>query len=298
MSDDRIVTRLLRRQVKTCFPNDDYDDRVKQFISMINEAYQHNDSTRDLLERSMDISTRELRKKNEDLRKSNETLDDFNHSVSHDLKTHAINVISLVKMLKKYLALDNVEKVHDIVGKLELTGNQFIKIIHGFLEISKIEHLLEPNPENIPLDSFFDELHIEFKEVLERSNGQLLFSHEGVDQIFLSSAHLTVILRNLISNGLKYSKSDRPPIVNVRVVDYEIYIKIEVEDNGVGIDMQKNRLKLFTMFSRLENHYNIEGTGIGLFLVKRLVEKNNGTIEIESELDIGTRAILKFKKKI
>lgn len=297
MTKKEEYTRLLVRQLRSSFKEPITDPELLQFISLVNAAYKHYDSTRELMERSMDISTLELQHKNMELTKINQTLDDFNHSVSHDLKTHTINVISLVKMLKKYSSTDNKEKVNDIISRLEMAGTQLNKVIYGFLEISKLEHVLEPIKENLNLSGFIEELKDEFSQIIEKKKAILEFSLNGIENIYASKAHLNVILRNLISNGLKYAKPNQQAVVKVIFNDHGDLYHIEVIDNGIGIDLKKNRLRLFSMFTRLEKHEDVEGTGIGLFLVKRLVDKNGGTITMESEPGEGSKVILEFKKQ-
>ena len=157
-------TKLLNRQIKVHFKGrENIPVELKPFMKMVDQAYVHYDTDRDLLERSMEISTKELEGKNKKLKESNEALDDFNHSVSHDLKTHAVNTISLVKMLSKYFEKDNYVKIATIISKLEDTGDQFQKVINGFLEVSKFEQNLGDNKISIDVADLIYEIEGEFK---------------------------------------------------------------------------------------------------------------------------------------
>ena len=169
MNEDIQYTKLLKRQIERHFKNEEnIPDNLMPFIKLVNEAYKHYDIDRDLLERSMEISTKELQEKNKALKESNEALDDFNHSVSHDLKTHAINTVSLVKMLTKYVEKKNAEKIDMIISRLENTGEQFQKVINGFLRVSKFEKQLGVEKLVIEVESYFREIEQEFETLILR----------------------------------------------------------------------------------------------------------------------------------
>jgi len=98
--------------------------------------------------------------------------------------------------------------------------------------------------------------------------------------------HALSILRNLISNAVKYSESCPNPKITISTSKQEDYILLKVKDNGIGIDMKKARNQLFKPFTRLTNKAG--GTGMGLYIIKNIIEKNGGYIRIESEPDQGT----------
>lgn len=291
-------TKLLNRQIKVHFKGrENIPDDLKPFIKMVDDAYIHYDTDRDLLERSMEISTRELEGKNQKLKENNEALDDFNHSVSHDLKTHAVNTISLVKMLSKYFEKENFTKLATIISKLESTGEQFQKVINGFLEVSKFEQDLDDIKSSIIVKDLFAEIADEFKLLIGDREAYLNCKIENVTSIYFIREQLMSIIRNLITNSLKYSRSNVPAQIDLQISKLNSTdCRITVRDNGIGIDMKKNKHRLFKMFTRLENNLNVEGTGVGLFLVKKLLDKNGASIKVESELGLGTTFIIDLKK--
>ena len=293
-------TKLLRRQVRRHFKSEENVPKdLVPFIKMIDEAYIHYDTDRELLERSMEISTKELENKNNKLKESNEALDDFNHSVSHDLKTHAINTISLVKMLSKYFEKGNFIKIATIISKLESTGEQFQKVINGFLQVSKFEGNLGTYKTKIDIDEFIVEIENEFKLLIGTKKAKLNCLNKDVLSVFFVREQLSSIVRNLVTNSLKYCKPEVTPSIEISFFKQnETDCKILIKDNGIGIDMEKNKHRLFKMFTRLENNLNVEGTGVGLFLVKKLIDKNGGEIHIKSSLGEGTTFEIELKKVI
>jgi signal transduction histidine kinase len=95
-----------------------------------------------------------------------------------------------------------------------------------------------------------------------------------------------------VSNAIKYKAHDRDPIINIRTANSEGYIILTVEDNGLGVEESKIP-QMFRMFKRLHDH--VEGSGIGLYIVKRMIENNGGRIKVKSEVGKGTTFDVYFK---
>jgi signal transduction histidine kinase len=103
------------------------------------------------------------------------------------------------------------------------------------------------------------------------------------------------IVYNLLSNAIKYRSPDRPPVVRVHCRPEGEYSELSVSDNGLGLDLSADkREKLFAMFKRLHNH--VEGSGVGLYMVKRMIENAGGRIEVESTLGEGSTFKVYFKR--
>jgi two-component system, sensor histidine kinase len=103
---------------------------------------------------------------------------------------------------------------------------------------------------------------------------------------YFSPKNLRSILYNLLSNGLKYAHPDRPPVVQIRSRCLPGRLVLTVQDNGLGLT-QEQQGKLFVLFQRLHTH--VEGSGVGLYMVKRIVENAGGSIEVQSQPGVGTR---------
>ncbi|MBL4710844.1 MAG: HAMP domain-containing histidine kinase [Flavobacteriales bacterium] len=300
MSEEPQYIRLLQRQIKRYFTSQEkIPEDLIPFIDAVDNAYRHYEINRDILEQSMDLSTNELEQSNIKLRENNEILDDFNHSISHDLKNHSANITGLVKVLGKYLEKGDLEKVRLIVSKIELTGEQLHNVINGILEVAKSEKELGKVKSNIGLELFIDELKEEVLSIEKFNHAKIELKLNDVEEIFFVKEQLRSILRNFLSNSIKYSKPEVTPIIKITFNQLEENdCEIQIEDNGIGIDLNKDMNRLFKMFVRIENNLNAEGTGIGLFLTKKLIEKNGGELKVESELNVGTIFKMKFKNII
>lgn len=106
-----------------------------------------------------------------------------------------------------------------------------------------------------------------------------------VDELIFSRKNLRSILYNLISNAIKFAVPDRIPEVFVKTEKFDGYTLLLVKDNGVGIEDEKQK-EIFSKFTRLRS--NVEGTGVGLYIISRMISNHGGKIEVESKMDQGT----------
>ena len=116
----------------------------------------------------------------------------------------------------------------------------------------------------------------------------------AVDKVCYTYSHFRSILLNLMSNSIKYRSPDRKLIITITSREDEENVIITVQDNGLGLD-KKSQQRIFTMFRRFHSH--IEGTGIGLYIIKRIIESNDGSISVESEKDVGTKFSVYIRKE-
>ena len=112
-------------------------------------------------------------------------------------------------------------------------------------------------------------------------------THFEEEKITYSRMGLKSILYNLLTNAVKYSSPKRQPLIEIHTKKSGLQTALIVKDNGLGIDMEKNKEKIFTIFKRFHDH--VEGSGIGLYTIKNIVESKGGTILVESSLDVGSQ---------
>jgi light-regulated signal transduction histidine kinase (bacteriophytochrome) len=123
--------------------------------------------------------------------------------------------------------------------------------------------------------------------------GALIEMQLDCPQVYFSRKNLKSVLYNLLSNAVKYCSPDRPPHIRITCHAQEDQNVLTVEDNGLGMDM-RHQDKIFALFKRLHNH--VEGTGIGLYIVKKMVEDAEGRIEVESQAGAGSVFRVFFKQ--
>ena len=234
---------------------------------------------------------KELESNNKELSKVNNDLDNFIYTASHDLKAPISNIEGLITALFLELEDDNPElnKIRDMTT---VSIMKFKSTLNDLTEISKVQKDNSDDVQNVNLVNLIDEVKEDIQTLIENSKAKININLE-VQELNFSSKNMRSILYNLISNAIKYSSPERKPIVNVTTKIIPNYTLLSVSDNGLGIN-PAYKSKLFGMFKRLHDH--VEGSGIGLYIVKRIIENNGGKIEVESELNVGTTFKVYFKK--
>jgi signal transduction histidine kinase len=162
---------------------------------------------------------------------------------------------------------------------------KFKETINDLTEITKAQKNLEEDIALIDLNILLEEIKLSIKDLIRNSKAEVIYNGCNFPLVRFSKANLKSILFNLLSNAIKYSHPDRSPVITIGCEKAEGYVVLSVKDNGLGINPEQ-KSKVFTMFKRLHDH--VEGSGIGLYLVKRIVDNNGGKIELESEEGKGS----------
>lgn len=240
----------------------------------------------------------ELERRNSELKELNAMLDGLVYTASHDLKTPVINFRSMLTMLKKVRQKPGQQAMEDsIIEKLDKATSKFQSTISDLLDISRLEKQFGDDFAKVDISETLNQVMDSVSEMVNQKDAQITVDLKGPAHIWFSAASMTSIFQNLISNSLKYSSSTRKPEIQIRSRILQSNLVLEVADNGIGMDMETVKNKLFKMFTRMSSQ--AEGSGIGLYIVKRTVEKSNGKVEVESQLDKGSlfRIILPIQQE-
>ena len=226
------------------------------------------------------ISNAQLKETNHQLKIANEYLDNFVFTAAHDLRAPVANLKSLVDLLQRPTPLDTrvVEKIDISVDRLESTLSGLIKI----LDIQQYDH---KTAEELNFEETYQRIYPEFEQAVQTAQATVETLFE-VKTICYTEPYLTSIMRNLLSNAVRYRSELRPLHIRISTQAVDGYVSLRVQDNGVGIDLNRFEKKLFKPFTRLTQQG--EGQGIGLHLVKTMVERNNGYLTVESQPQEGT----------
>ena len=278
------LTRLLNRQLKKTIGLDNISDpKVIELIELINNSYIFHKEENGLYRKAEEISNRDHIKMNDKLSEKNSFLDTFNHGMAHDIKNHTSNIIGLVQMLKKYTLRQNWEMIEEITTRLDSSANHLTSIVQGFLYLSRAEVDAEAEVIEVDKDHLIKSIEHEISFLKQSKNVTLTYC---VSNIFYTNHIVKIILVNLISNAIKYAKENEEAIVKVSLSCDRSNIELIVEDNGIGMDLTKENRKLFNLFN---DSNTTKGYGVGLFLVKKIVDRNKGEIFVESKLGEGTK---------
>ncbi|HEX8549455.1 MAG TPA: PAS domain-containing sensor histidine kinase [Cytophagaceae bacterium] len=237
----------------------------------------------------------EVRRKNDDLEKLNEELtvakekinadlDSFIYTASHDLRTPISNMEGLLVELREHECSVS-EETGPLINYLYMCVERLKKTIGELTEINKIQKSIQVEVQEISIEETVEEVKAIIKELIQKSDAIVEVDVQNCPLIKFSSRDFRTILYNLISNGIKYGSPERRPKIRITSDFLGGYYVINVSDNGLGIE-DANKDKVFNMFKRFHDH--VEGTGIGLYMVKRIIDNAGGRIELESELGVGS----------
>ena len=226
----------------------------------------------------------ERRKLIADLMQQNKDLQQFSYIISHNLRAPVANIVGLGKMYRSGKADERNEQ---IVKNMQESAEDIDAVIKDLSNILTLRSGIGAEKELVSIQDVFSTVIKTLHPQIEEVTAKITTDFASVPKIFTIKSYLHSILYNLISNALKYRSPERALEINVAAEKRINYAWISVQDNGLGIDTDKNREKLFGLYRRF--HPQIEGKGIGLYLVKVQAETLGGWVEIESEPGKGTK---------
>ena len=236
--------------------------------------------TQDLTEKKN--SEEVLFKKNESLIKSNADLDNFVYTAAHDLKSPVNNIEGLINHINPDL---DPEKLTMMLDYLKTSVKKLKSTITDLSSAIRMNHKAEIGQINeVTVKDILEDIHyLLTREMLQECPN--IETDLEVEKIRISRLNLKSIIFNLVSNAIKYRSPDRVCKVKLSTYLEQEQVVIEVSDNGIGMP-EGYQQKIYKMFSRM--HQQGEGTGLGLYIVKRIVDNAQGTIEINSQEGSGT----------
>ncbi|NEM96399.1 CHASE domain-containing protein [Pontibacter burrus] len=234
----------------------------------------------------------ELSEKNDELLRINSDLDNFVYTASHDLKSPIANMEGLITLLRDIVQGKLDAEDEQLLDRVSQSIDKLKGTIADLTEITKVQKELQSKVEPLKFEQVLKDVLSDISGMLKETDAKLEVNFD-VDAILYARKNLRSIIYNLVSNAIKYRSPHRQPVVKVNTYREKGYVVMEIADNGLGI--RKEHLhKLFSMFRRLHKH--VEGTGIGLYIVKRIIENNGGRITVSSEYNVGTTFKVYFKE--
>lgn len=235
----------------------------------------------------------EMKKQLEKEKELNEMKSRFVSMASHEFRTPLTTILSSASLISKYpLTVDNDKRIKHI-NRIKSSVQNLTEILNDFLSISKLEEgKITSHPIEIELVPFVEEILTEMNSVVKKGQ-QIIYNHSNTDSaiIFQDKQLLKNVLINLTSNAIKYS--DEGKNIHISTEISESMMTLKIKDEGIGIP-ESDQEHLFERFFRSDNATNIQGTGLGLNIVKKYVELMNGNITFASELNKGTTFIVKL----
>ena len=219
-----------------------------------------------------------------ELESRNAELERFTYTVSHDLKSPLVTINGYLGYLEQDAASGNLERLNRDTQRIKEAVNKMHALLTELLELSRIGRMMN-TPENIPLADIV-------QDALERVHGRIesrglnVMVQPNLPYIYGDRQRLTEVLQNLIDNAVKYMGNQIDPLIEIgQSGEEDGKLIFFVRDNGMGID-PKYYERIFGLFNKLDA--TSEGTGIGLALVKRILEFHGGRIWVKSNLGKGS----------
>jgi signal transduction histidine kinase len=254
--------------------------QARQQVSNLNEELA-------LTNHALTASNEELHQSNAQLTRTNVDLDTFVYTASHDLKAPITNIESIVLALRDTLLPAGQQEglIGQLLDLLDKTVARFQTTIGQLTDISRLQLAHTGPAEPVELASVVQAVRLDLMPAIAAADAQLTVEVPAELVVSFSPANLRSIIYNLLSNAIKYRAPGRPARVHVRAALTEAGVVLVVQDNGLGMSELQQR-QLFGLFQRLHTH--VEGTGVGLYISKRLVENAGGTIAVQSQPNEGT----------
>ncbi len=268
-------------------------EREKEAQTMAEELAAVNEELRAANDQ-IQASNAELGLTNGQLTRINQDLENFVYTASHDLKAPILNLEGLLKVLERRLGEDTRQDktVRQVYGLLYDSVNRFKTTIGDLTEVARISKESQEDIAPIAIKEVLEEVLRDLQPQIEEAAATLELPW-GNPVVQFSRKNMKSILYNLLSNALKYRSPERQLTVRITCQAQEHYQVLTVEDNGLGMDMHQEE-KIFALFKRLHSH--VEGTGVGLYMVKKILENAGGKIQVESQVDVGSTFSVYFKR--
>jgi PAS domain S-box-containing protein len=256
---------------------DEQNKPVRMIGAMQDLTYRINN---EIMLKELNVS---LEKRARELAASNEELERFAYVASHDLQEPLRMVTSFLQLIEKKYKAKLDEKAHEYIA-FAVDGAERMKgLILDLLEYSRVNTSKEER-EEVNTEEIVTDLKRIYKQALKETGG--VIEHHGLPVIHGSKTQVTQLFQNLIGNALKY-KSEASPVIKIAYKDEGTFYKFSIADNGIGIDPRFFH-KIFIIFQRLHNREQFSGTGIGLAICKKIVERHGGQITVTSEPGKGS----------
>jgi len=249
-----------------------------------NKAFQHEIKERKLAEEKLQNSQEELTRSLSKEKELNEMKSRFVSMASHEFRTPLTSILSSAAIIGRYDQTEQQDKREKHVKRIKASVANLTGILNDFLSLSKLEEgKVEINLSELNLDLLCREIIEDTKQLL-KSDQKIVHTVHGHDpHVIVDERILRNVIFNLISNAIKYSEKD----ISCDIYFEKEYFELVVKDQGIGIPLEDQK-HLFTRFFRAGNVTNIQGTGLGLNIVKRYVDILGGSIRYESEHEVGT----------
>jgi signal transduction histidine kinase len=256
--------------------------RAQEDLQLINDQLEKrvDERTSEILRYS-----RQLKTANEELFKANQDLERFAYIASHDLQEPLRKILTYGEMLVGHEVLD--PKYKDYILRMTKSAQGMTHLVESLLQYSRLPH--EFSIEDCDLNEILDEVAATLELKIAETKTTLIYSN--LVHVRANKAQMSHLFQNLVENAIKFAQKGLPSIIRVESRATASGTELSITDNGIGIDVQHAE-KIFEPFQRLHPRADYEGSGIGLSIVKKIIENHDGTVRVEQAHPFGATFIL------
>ncbi len=236
---------------------------------------------------------RDLQRRTSELESAYKDLETFSYTVSHDLRAPLVTIEGFCRILSENHAKRLDDEGKDLLDRVSDSAGKMSRLIDNLLSFSRTT-AREMKTSHIDMESLVRKVFMELESTSGRGNLQLKVNplppaygdHSMMRQVFI----------NLLSNAIKFTAHAETPVIEIGGCEEDDKCRYYVEDNGIGFDIQ-NAGRLFGLFQRIHGTTTFQGTGIGLCIVKKIIEKHGGEVRAFGKLNEGATFSFTLPKK-
>jgi PAS domain S-box-containing protein len=228
-----------------------------------------------------------------ELTQNNKDLQQFSYITSHNLRAPLSNLTGLLNLIND-IPIEN-EELKEILDGFNKSTHLLNDTINDLVKVIIIKDNPSIEKEDLLLKDIFEDVFSQLDFLIGMHKPIIKFNFEEVSFLNTNKSYLESILLNLLTNAIKYKSETRKLKINITASQIDDNVLLIFKDNGIGINLERNRDKIFGLYQRFHDYP--DSKGLGLYLVKSQVETMGGTISLESKVDVGTTFTLTFKNK-
>ncbi len=298
--DDKVITKASREVVLNSVPLLNFENRYQtKDGEIVWLSWTSMPSPKDKLvyaiAKNVTARKRLEAERNEhvaNLTKINKELKHLNYTTSHDLRSPVNNLISLFSLLDVTKISD--PEIREYIEVLKTTTDSLSEVLNNSVDTLIQKDRLPVDTETVSVSHSLKSVLISINSIMHVSRVNLTTDFSAFDEVKFNRAYLDSIFLNLITNSIKYAQPGLTPVISISTAIHAGTKQLIISDNGMGFDMEKVKDKIFGLNQKFHNHN--DSKGIGLYLVYNHVTNLNGTIDVISNINQGTRFVISFKE--
>lgn len=264
------------------------DTTIVPYLNEKNKPFQYVAIRRDITDRKR--AEEDLKKYSAALEIQNTQLVDFCNIVSHNLRAPLVNISMLTDMIEN---VDDEHELKELQTKIRKVVNHLMEVFSELVESIQVRQDTKIQFDKIGLKDCLDKVLMAFETQVKAYDADIQMNFRDVPVVHFPRKYMNSIFTNLVSNALKYRSPSRKPEINILSEKVNEGVRLSIADNGLGIDLDMHRDKIFKI--RKTFHKHPEAVGFGLFMIKTQVEAMGGKIWVESQPDEGSTFFIELK---